>query len=134
MVAMVRTRIGSAFRLKRSFASQQFGPKAEKHLFNHMIGPYENGVLTNFRWQMAISEVPGETHQLMPVRMGNFQKRFCSGSDCEPVSVIELQSVAVRHRDGFGQIEKNVFSVVWREANSTTMPRVRRVYGSKRSA
>jgi hypothetical protein len=50
VVAMVRTSIGSAFGLKRSFASQQFGSEAEKHLFNHVIGPYENEGLANFGW------------------------------------------------------------------------------------
>ncbi len=89
MVAMVRTPIGSAFRLKRSFASQQFGPKAEKHLFDHVIGTNQKGVLPNFGWKMTIHEMPGETHQLVRVRVADFHEKFCSGSDCEPVSVIE---------------------------------------------
>jgi len=36
-----------------------------------------------------------------------------------------LQTISVCHRDGFGKIEKNVFSVIGGQPNATTMTRVK---------
>src|SRR4029077_6597121 len=99
MVVIVRGTVGTAFGLESSLDFVQRGSKTVQHFFNHVIGPDTQGIFADFRREMAISKVPGEPHQLMAIMMSDFHQGFSSGSDPEPSSIVELESVAVGHRD-----------------------------------
>jgi hypothetical protein len=99
MVVTVRGTVGAAFGLESSLDFVQCGSKTAQHFFNHVIGPNTQGVFADFRRKMAIPKVPGEPHQLVTISMPDFHQGFSSGSDPEPSSIVELESVAVGHRD-----------------------------------
>jgi hypothetical protein len=99
MVVIVCGTVGAAFGLESSLDFIQRGSKTEQHFFNHVIGPDTQGIFADFRREMAISKVPGEPHQLVTICMPDFHQGFSSGSDPEPSSIVELESVAVGHRD-----------------------------------
>jgi hypothetical protein len=99
MVVTVCGTVGAAFGLESSLDFVQGGSKTAQHFFNHVIGPNTQGVVADFRREMAISKVPGEPHQLVTICMPDFHQGFSSGSDPEPSSIVELESVAVGHRD-----------------------------------
>jgi hypothetical protein len=95
MAVTVAAAISSSFGLKRRFNLCQFGSKTMKHVLNHVIGPDTQKIFSNFRRQMAISEVPREARQFMGIFVPNLNNRFSSGPDSNPVSIIQLQAVAV---------------------------------------
>ena len=89
VVVVLAAAIGPAFGLKRRFNLQQLGSEPNKHVFDHVVGSNKKNVSSNFGRQVPIAQVPGQTHQLVAVRMPDFYKCFGSGSDPEPIAVIE---------------------------------------------
>src|SRR5258706_14491207 len=61
----------------------------------------------------------------MAILMPDFNDLLGGRLNPQPASVVELQSISVCHRDSFGKIEKNIFSVIGGQANATTMTRVK---------
>jgi hypothetical protein len=49
---------------------------------------------------------------------------LCSSLNFEPVSVFELETIAVRHRYSLWQIEKHVFPLIRGQSNAAAMARV----------
>jgi hypothetical protein len=72
VVGVLAAAIGSALRLKGPFNLQQLGPEANKHVLDHVVGSNKKNVSANVGRQVAIAQVPGKTHQLLAVRMPDF--------------------------------------------------------------
>jgi hypothetical protein len=121
-VAMFATAICSTFGLERRFDLRQPGSETGKHVFDYVVGANEKEISANLRRKMPVSEMPCEAHQLMGMRMPDLYKGFGSGPNPEPIAVVELQSIAVGHRDCFRKIEQYFFSMVCGETNPTPMP------------
>jgi len=54
MMVVVAAPIRSAFGLKRRVNLHQLGSEANKHVFDHVIGPDEEGILANLGRKVAI--------------------------------------------------------------------------------
>jgi len=54
MIVVATAPICSAFGLKRRFNLHELGSEANKHVFDHVIGPDEKGILANFGRKVAI--------------------------------------------------------------------------------
>jgi hypothetical protein len=89
VVVVLAAAIGPAFGLKRRFNLQQLGSEPDKHVFDYVVGSNKKNVSSNFGRQVSIAQVPDQTHQLVAVRMPDLYKCFGSGSDPEPIAVIE---------------------------------------------
>src|SRR5215831_11974563 len=100
MVVIVGAAVGAAFRLKGGLNSDQSGSKTLKHFLHHVVGANSKSVFANLGREMAIPKMPGESHQLMAVLVPDFHECLRCGNDCEPGSVVELQSVAIGHGHG----------------------------------
>src|SRR6516164_5279979 len=88
---VVATAIGAALGLKRCFDFFKFSSKSMQHLFDHVVGPDVEGVISNLRWKMPISEMPGKPHEVMRIFMTDLDKRFGGGFDLKPSSVIKIR-------------------------------------------
>src|SRR5215470_11029380 len=104
--------VSPTFRLKSSLHTVKSGTESLEHFFNHVIGPDPQGVFANLREEMPISQMPGQSHQLMMVRVSDLYQRFGSGVDPQPGTVVELEAVAVGHRDCLRQIKQDVVTEV----------------------
>jgi hypothetical protein len=89
VVVMLTAAICSAFGLKGRFNLHQLGSEANEHVFDHVVGSNKKNVSSNFGRQVPIAQVPGKPHQLMAVHVPDLYECFGSGSDPEPVAVIE---------------------------------------------
>src|SRR5215471_3267902 len=89
VVVLLAAAIGPTFGLERRFNLQQLGSEPNKHVFDHVVGSNKQNVSSNFGQQVPIAQVPSQTHQLVAVRMPDLYKCFRSGSDPEPIAVIE---------------------------------------------
>src|SRR5215472_1530953 len=107
VVVIVSGTVGTAFGLKRCLDLLDSGSETLKHSFNNVVGPDTEDVFANLSREMAISKMPGKSHQLMAVFVPDFHQRFGGGSYPEPGSVVELESVAVGHGDRLRQIKQD---------------------------
>jgi hypothetical protein len=62
-----------------------------------MVGPNAKDMVSNFRRQMPIAEMPSQTYELVGIFVSDLYNRFRGGLNLEPPPVLELQSVSVGH-------------------------------------
>jgi hypothetical protein len=74
MVVIVSGTVGAALRLKSCLYFAEFGSETLQHFFNYVVGPDTEGVFANLCREMAISKMPGESHQLMAVFVPDFHQ------------------------------------------------------------
>jgi len=46
-----------------------------QHILDHVVGPDVKNVMSNLRRQMAISQMPGKTHELIGILMPHLDER-----------------------------------------------------------
>jgi hypothetical protein len=113
--------IGAALRLEGGLHLHKICSETAEHLLNHMVGADAKNLFSNFRRQMAISQMPSKTHKLVGIFMPDFDNVFGSRLDPEPPTILELQAVSVGHRNRFGKVEKDIFPLIRSETNAATM-------------
>jgi hypothetical protein len=69
--------------------------------------------------------MPSQTYELAGIFVSDLDNRFSGGLNLEPPPVPKLQSVSVGHGNRFWKIEKDVFTLVRRQANTPAMARVK---------
>jgi hypothetical protein len=124
MVAMA-VAISATFGLEGRLYFRQFCSEALEHLLDHVVGPNAKDMVSNFCRQMPIAEMPSQTYELVGIFVSNLYNRFRGGLNLEPPPVFELQSVSVGHGNRFLKIEKDIFTLVRRQANAPAMTRIK---------
>jgi hypothetical protein len=125
LVAMIMVAVSAALRLKTGLHVCKIRSKAVKHILNHMIGPNTKNVVSDFCWQMTVSEMPRDAHEALEIPMPDLHKRFSSRFDLHPPAVIELEAIALVHRNRLGQIEKHIFALVRAQSNAAAMASIK---------
>jgi len=125
MAILTVAAVSTALRLKRAARRYEPCSEAVEHVFDHMIGPNAEKLVVNFSRQMAISQVPGETHELTGFSMADFDNVFCSRLHPEQSPVVELQGISIRHGDRFRKLEKDLFALIRGQPNAAAMARVK---------
>jgi hypothetical protein len=123
-VTIAAPAVSAAFRLERSLHLHKVRSEPTEHSLNYMIGPNAKDLISNFSWQMPISEMPGNTHELIGVRVPDFDNRLRGGLNLQQPSILELQGISIGHGHGFRKVEKDIFPVIRCEANAAAMARV----------
>jgi hypothetical protein len=134
MVVMVAVpAVCAAFGLEGDLYLHEISSETAEHILDHMVGANAKNVGSNFRRQMPISEMPSKPRELIRILVPDFDDGLCGGLDLQPPSVVQLQAISVRHRDGFRQVEKDIFTLICSQANAAAMACVKveseRAYG-----
>jgi hypothetical protein len=116
--------VSAAFRLERGLQLYKLGSEAVEHLLDHMIGPNAKNLIANFSGQMPISQMPGKPHELMGIFVPDFDDGLGSGSDFQQSPVFKLQRIPIGHRNCFREVEKDIFALIGRQANTAAMARL----------
>src|ERR1700758_4178360 len=87
LVAMIMVAVSAALRLKTGLHVCKIRSEAVKHILNHMIGPNTKNVVSDFCWQMTVSEMPRDAHEALEIPMPDLHKRFSSRFDLHPPAV-----------------------------------------------
>src|SRR5262249_12618359 len=82
-------------------------------------------LVVNLGRQMAISQMPGETHELTGFPMADFDNVLGSRLHLEQSSVIEFQGISIRHGDRFRKLEKDLFALIRGQSKAAAMARVK---------
>jgi hypothetical protein len=115
------TAVSATFWLKGHPHLHQRCSKALQHMLNHVVGPYAKNRLLDLGRQMPIPQMPGKAHQLTWIVVPDFNGELQRSLDLQPSPIVQLQTIAVRHRNRRWQIEKDFFALVRSHANPPTM-------------
>jgi hypothetical protein len=121
----VAVAISATFRLEWSLNFREFCSEAVEHLLDHMVGPNAKDTVLNFRRQMSVAEMPSQAYELVGIFVSDLYNQFRGGLNLKPPSILELQSVSVGHGNRFRKIEKDIFTLVRRQANAAAMARIK---------
>jgi hypothetical protein len=120
-MVMAVAAVSAAFGLERSLHRCQVRSEPMEHSLNYMIGPNAEDLISNFGRQMPISQMPGNTHELIRIRVPDFYNKLRGGLNLQQPSIVELQGISIGHGYRFWKIEKNIFARIRREANAAAM-------------
>ena len=79
MLVMVAVTVSTAFRLEGGLDFLKIRSQAAEHIFYYMVGPNKENMVSNFGWQMPITQVPSKAHQLDRIFMSDFDNIFRRG-------------------------------------------------------
>jgi hypothetical protein len=116
--------VSATFRLKRSPHSDEIRPKAFEHGLDHVVGSDAKNLVPDLGRHVPVSQVPGETRELMAISMPDFDDRLRGRPHAQPPAVLELQSVSIGHRDSLRQIEEDLFACIGAQTNPPPVARV----------
>jgi hypothetical protein len=123
-IMFVMVTVSAAFRLESGMDFLKVCSEATEHVFNHLVGSNKKDTSSNLGRQVPIAQVPGKAHELDRIFMPDFDNILWSGLDLQPSSIFQSQAVAIRHGDGLGKVQEDIFSMVGCQANSPAMTRV----------
>jgi hypothetical protein len=84
IVVMVAVAAVSApFRLERGLHVDKTRLEAMQHIFDYVVGPDAQNLMSNFSRQMPISQMPGKTHELIGILMPHLDERLRGGPDLQ---------------------------------------------------
>lgn len=120
-VMIVTVPVGAAFWLESSLNPLKIGSEAKEHILDHRVRSNQKDTSSNLGRQVPIAKVPSKAHQLVAVGLSDLYEWFGGGFDHEPSTVIQLQPITIRHGDGLGKIQEDIFSMVRGETNTSAM-------------
>ena len=74
VLMLVTVPVSTPFGLKSGLDLLKIRSETAEHIFNHVVGPNAKNVISNFRRQMPIAQMPGEAHQLYRISVPDFYK------------------------------------------------------------
>jgi len=104
--------VGAAFWLEGRPHFLQICSKVLEHVLDDMIRSNVKNSVSNVSREMAISQMPRETHELVRVVMPDFDNQLRGSLDLEPLPIFQLQTVPIGHRNRFRKVEKNFLSLI----------------------
>ena len=81
MFVMVAVPVSSTFGLESSLNLCEICSEATEHVFDHVIRPNQENMVSNFSRQMPIAQVPGKTNHLCRIFVSDFYKLFGGGQN-----------------------------------------------------
>jgi hypothetical protein len=125
VVAMVAVAAVSApFRLECGLHVYQIRFETMQHIFDYVVGADAQNLMSNFSRQMTISQMPGDTHELIGIFMPDLDERLRGSPDLQQSPVVELQGIPIGHRNRFRKVEQDIFALVRGQANAAAMARL----------
>jgi len=121
---VIVTTVRAAFGLERSLEFSENCAEAGKHLFDHMVRPDTEGVMSNLRRKMTIAEMPCKAHKLARIFMPHLDNRLCGCLNHEPPPIVKLHTISISHGDSLWKIEKDILALIRREPNPAPMARI----------
>ncbi len=102
--------IGTGLRIKWRFDRLDMAAKALDHRLDDVIGADADAIAEQLNRQMAIAEMPGDTHEFSFMVGMNFKQRLGLRSDTDHTASVRGKTVAVPQTNRFRQIDQHLGS------------------------
>ncbi len=114
--------IGPTFRIERCLDLDHARAKAQQHILDDVITANAQSLRHNLRRQMTISEMPGDTHEMMRIMSTNLKKWLWRSDNFNQPIIFQYQRVAAAQRDSLRQVEQKFKSARACHHHAATMP------------
>ncbi len=101
-----RAGIGAAFRIERRLDLDDAPAEPPNHLGDDVIEPDAQTARGDLGGQMAVAEMPGDSHQMLRIRAADLEQRFGGCDDFDQPSVLQHQGVTAAQRHGLFEVEQ----------------------------
>ena len=98
--------IGAAFGIERRFNFDDAGAEPFHHRLDDVIAPYAQAFRHDLRRQMAVTEMPGDPHQMQRIGAPDLEQRLRCRHHLDQPAVFQHQRIAAAQRDRGFQIEQ----------------------------
>ena len=79
MFVVVAVTVSTAFRLEGRLDLLKTRSQITEHIFDDVVGPNKKNMISNFRRQVPITQVPCKAHQLYRIFMSDFHQILGGG-------------------------------------------------------
>ena len=124
-VLMIVAAVRAAFGLKGCLYLHELRSKAVKHIFDHVVGSNPKNMVSNFSWQVPVSQMPRKAQELVRIFVSDFDDRFRSGLNLQPPPVFQLQAISIGHGNRFRKVKKDIFTLVRGQTNTPAVARIK---------
>ncbi|KPF96436.1 hypothetical protein IP86_16215 [Rhodopseudomonas sp. AAP120] len=98
--AVVRRRIGTAFRIEWRIDLKDLATKPLHHIGDDVIAADAERLGHDLGRQMPVAEMPGQSHQMQRIATADLQQRLRRGNHFDQPAIVEHQRVAAAQRNG----------------------------------
>ena len=112
VVMMAVAAVRATLRLEGDLHIHEICSETAEHILYHMVGANAKNLVSNFRRQMPVSQMPSKPHKLMRIFVPDFDDGLHGGMDLQPPSVVQLQAISIPHRYSLRQVEKEIFALI----------------------
>ncbi|HWY60222.1 MAG TPA: hypothetical protein VNZ03_37520 [Terriglobales bacterium] len=116
--------VSAAFGLERGLHLCKICSEAEQHILDHVVRPNAKDPVSNFSWQVSISQMPRKARQLIGIFMFDFDNELRRSLYLEPPAIFQLQAISISHGNRLGKVEQDIFALIPKQANAASMARV----------
>jgi hypothetical protein len=124
-VLMIVAAVRAAFGLKGCLYLHELRSKAMKHIFDHVVGSNPKNMVSNFSWQVPVSQMPRKAQELVRIFVSDFDDRLRSGLNLQPPPVFQLQAISIGHGNRFRKVKKDIFTLVRGQTNTPAVARIK---------
>jgi hypothetical protein len=78
VVMVAGAAVSATFRLEGGLHLYKIRSEATEHILDYMVGPNAKNLVSNFSWQMPISQMPSKAHELILIFMSDFDNKLGS--------------------------------------------------------
>ena len=112
--------VRATFGIEGSLKPREHRPQHCRHLFNHMILTYPQAISHQLRWQMAITKMPRNPHQMPDILTGDVNDRLILRPNLNAAPIFKNEDIAVPHGFQFRQIQKKPLPAIRFQLQPTT--------------
>jgi hypothetical protein len=118
--------IGAPHGVKRPADLGDVSAEAFQHRTDNAVALYDDTVLFDLGWQMAIAQVPSQLAKVQAIARGDGIELFIRGDDLYLASVFQNQEIAMGQGDRLGKIQHDPHSASQGQDFPPQMPLVMR--------
>jgi hypothetical protein len=122
VVTMMMTAVSAAFGLKGRLQLDEDRSKPVQHVFDDVIWPYAERLISELSWNMSIAEMPRQTHELTDIAVSDIDDGLRRRANDEPTAVLDLQAVPITHPGRGVQVKKHLVALIGDQADTTAVP------------
>lgn len=122
VVMMAAARVRAVFRIERCLDHRDRSTKKPDHIFDDMIAADQDAIRQQHDRQMAITEMPGNTHEIGRRCRRDFRKLFFCRHYPNSAAVFQQERIALSNPMRTRQIEQKFKSIFSRHRQTTAMP------------
>jgi hypothetical protein len=116
--------IGAGLGIERCLERRDRGAEAADHVRDHVVGADEDAAGEKLNREVAVAEVPGDTHERVGARGADIEQVFGPGNDADDAAPLEAKAIALAEAMGRREVDEEIGPGFGCENETTAMAAV----------